>query len=71
VDLARLLLVDDEVPFMETLSKRLSKRDLVVPIATSGPEALYRLKTESHIDADAVVLDAKMPGMDGWLIGRT
>jgi DNA-binding NtrC family response regulator len=60
---AKVLLVDDEAPFIETLAKRLSKRDLVVLTATSGPEALDKLKTESHVDV--VVLDVKMPGMDG------
>jgi DNA-binding NtrC family response regulator len=61
--LARVLLVDDETPFIEALSKRLSKRDLLVVTATSGPEALDKLKTDSPIDV--VVLDVKMPGMDG------
>lgn len=63
MNLARILLVDDEVPFIETLSKRLSKRNLVVLTATSGPDALDKLKTESPVDV--VVLDVKMPGMDG------
>lgn len=61
--LARILLVDDETPFIEALSKRLSKRDLLVLTATSGPEALDKLKTE--LPVDVVVLDVKMPGMDG------
>jgi DNA-binding NtrC family response regulator len=61
--LARVLVVDDETPFIEALSKRLSKRDLVVLTATSGPEALDKLKTESLIDV--VVLDVRMPGVDG------
>jgi DNA-binding NtrC family response regulator len=61
--LARILLVDDETPFIEALSKRLSKRDLLILTATSGPEALDKLKTE--LPVDVVVLDVKMPGMDG------
>jgi DNA-binding NtrC family response regulator len=60
---AKVLLDDDEAPFVETLAKRLDKRDLTVLVALSGPEALEKLEKESHIDV--VVLDVKMPGMDG------
>jgi DNA-binding NtrC family response regulator len=63
VNLGKILLVDDEVAFVETLAKRLSKRDFGVLTATSGPEALDKLKAEPSIDV--VVLDVKMPGMDG------
>jgi hypothetical protein len=48
--LARVLLGDDETPFIQALSKRLSKRDLLVMTATSGPAALDKLKTESPPD---------------------
>ncbi|MCG6917509.1 MAG: response regulator [Deltaproteobacteria bacterium] len=58
-----VLLADDEVGFVETLSKRLRKRDLSVVTAHSGQEALENLGTNSSIDV--VVLDIKMPGMDG------
>lgn len=48
VDLARALLVDDETPFKEALSKRLLKRSLMVLTGTGGCEALDldKLKTE-------------------------
>ena len=58
-----VLLVDDEVPFVEAMTKRLGKRNLTVLSAHSGPEALDRLKKESKVDI--VILDVKMPGMDG------
>jgi DNA-binding NtrC family response regulator len=58
-----ILLVDDEVPFVETMTKRLRKRGLTVGAAYSGQEALKRLAEESSIDV--VILDVKMPGMDG------
>jgi DNA-binding NtrC family response regulator len=58
-----VMLVDDEVPFVETMTKRLTKRDLTVISAHSGPEALTKLDKEDHVDV--VVLDVKMPGMDG------
>jgi two-component system, OmpR family, response regulator VicR len=60
---AKVLLVDDEAPFIETLAKRLSKRDLTIVTAFSGAEALRKLDTEASVDI--VVLDVKMPGMDG------
>ncbi|MBF0476817.1 MAG: response regulator [Deltaproteobacteria bacterium] len=58
-----VLLVDDEVPFVETMSKRLTKRELDVLTAFSGPEALKQL--DEHPDVDVAVLGVKMPGMDG------
>jgi DNA-binding NtrC family response regulator len=61
--LANVLLVDDEVPFVETMTKRLTKRELDVATAFSGEEALDALAANSQIEV--VILDVKMPGMDG------
>jgi DNA-binding NtrC family response regulator len=58
-----IMLVDDEVPFVETMTKRLIKRDLTIISAHSGPEALQKLGTDDRVDV--VILDVKMPGMDG------
>jgi DNA-binding NtrC family response regulator len=63
MNLAVVLLVDDEVPFVETMTKRLNKRNLTVLTAHSGQEALQVLDQKKSIDV--VVLDVKMPGMDG------
>ena len=60
-----VLLVDDEVAFVETLVKRLAKRDLKVVTAHSGPEALEELEASGPARIDVVILDVKMPGMDG------
>jgi DNA-binding NtrC family response regulator len=60
---ANVLLVDDEVPFVETLTRRLSKRGIDMVTAFSGQEALSELEKNSNIEI--VVLDIKMPGMDG------
>jgi DNA-binding NtrC family response regulator len=61
--IASVLLVDDEVPFVETLTKRLTRRDLYISSALSGQEALNRLQEDSNIEV--VILDVKMPVMDG------
>lgn len=58
-----VLLVDDEVPFVETMTKRLTKRNLRVITAFSGEEALKTL--DKNRNTDVVILDVKMPGMDG------
>jgi DNA-binding NtrC family response regulator len=60
-----VLLVDDEVPFVETLVKRLEKRNLKVAAAFGGQEALDTLAASGPARVDVVILDVKMPGMDG------
>jgi len=62
VDAFSVLLVDDELEFLETLMKRLKKRNLAVQGAKSGEDALEILAQEN---VDVVVLDVRMPGMDG------
>ncbi len=57
-----VLLVDDEEEFLETLVKRLTKRKLDVTGVTSALDAIRVLKEKP---VDIVVLDVKMPGMDG------
>lgn len=57
-----VLLVDDEVEFLETLVKRLKRRNLAASGVNSGEEALRVLK---ETPVDVVVLDMKMPGMNG------
>ena len=59
----KVLLVDDERPFVETMVKRLKKRDLKLVTAFNGNEALNRLEEED--DIEVVILDIKMPVMDG------
>lgn len=61
--LAIVLLVDDEVPFVEAMTKRLKKRDLDIIPAYTGEEALSKLN--EHLNIEVVILDVKMPGMDG------
>ncbi|RLC29526.1 MAG: hybrid sensor histidine kinase/response regulator [Deltaproteobacteria bacterium] len=58
----RLLLVDDEDDFRNTLSKRLEKRGARVSKASNGKECLSVMAGQQ---IDVVVLDVKMPGMSG------
>ena len=58
-----VMLVDDEISFLETVTKRLDKRDIRVITSTSGEEALETLNRNRNLDV--VILDVKMPGMDG------
>jgi DNA-binding NtrC family response regulator len=61
--LANILLVDDEVPFVETMTKRLNRRGFEILSAYTGLDALDMLSRHSKIDV--VILDVKMSGMDG------
>jgi DNA-binding NtrC family response regulator len=58
----RLLLVDDEVDFLEPMAARLRRRRIACATAQSGQEALEALGREQF---DCAVVDVKMPGMDG------
>ena len=58
----RVLLVDDEKDFVEMLSLRLNESGEKVIAAHSGKECLEKLE---KTDVDVVILDIKMPGMDG------
>jgi len=58
----KILLVDDEKEFVSALSERLHLRGLNSKSAFSGEEALEIVETNTP---DIVLLDLKMPGMDG------
>jgi DNA-binding NtrC family response regulator len=59
---ARILLVDDEVVFANNMSKLLTRRGYQVKAVNGGDEALRALMDNPF---DVMVLDLKMPGMDG------
>ena len=58
----RVLLVDDEKDFTETLANRLEARNLSAITASNGDEAISILKEK---DVDVVILDMVMPGRTG------
>ena len=59
---AKVLLVDDEEDFLETLSSRLKMRGLKVSAVTSGEQAISEAKDQEY---DAIIVDLSMPGLDG------
>ena len=58
----RLLLVDDEIGYLDVLSKRLTRRGYKVTTASSGTEAIRALR---QWEFDLAVVDLKMEDMDG------
>lgn len=62
-----VLLVDDEKEFVQTLSERLKMRQINSNVVFSGQEAL---DTADKDDTEVMVLDLKMPGIDGFEVLR-
>jgi DNA-binding response OmpR family regulator len=58
----RVLVVDDEQDFLDSIVKRLELRGIEVDGVGTGAAALELLASKQ---VDVVVLDIKMPGMDG------
>ena len=63
----RVLIVDDEEELVTTLVERLNLRNIRTRGVTSGAEALRLISEESF---DVILLDVKMPGMDGLKVTR-
>jgi len=63
----KILLVDDEKEFVETLSERIRMREHDSDVALDGEQALKKMDDDIP---DVVVLDLKMPGMDGMEVLR-
>ena len=62
----KILLVDDEKQFVDTLAERLSMRGFEARVAYDGPQALKAVEQPT----DVIVLDLRMPGMDGFEVLR-
>jgi len=60
--MARVLLVDDEVAYTVNISRLLSRRGYRVTAVNDGESAIRAIEDEEY---DVVVLDLRMPGMDG------
>ena len=59
---ARILIVDDEEDFALALAERLSIRDYDVATSFTGEDALEKVKQYNY---DVVILDVRLPGLDG------
>jgi len=58
----KILLVDDEEEFVKSLAERLRMRDLEPDTVYNGEQALFFVQAQ---EPDVMVLDLKMPGIDG------
>ena len=63
----KVLMVDDEEDFVKTLAERMQMRDLDSDVALSGEQALQIVEDQIP---DVMVLDLKMPGIDGMEVLR-
>jgi len=63
----KVLLVDDEEEFVKTLSERIKMRQLKPDVALDGEQALKMMDKDLP---DVMVLDLKMPGIDGMEVLR-
>jgi DNA-binding response OmpR family regulator len=63
----KVLLVDDEEEFVKALAERLQMRDVGSDLAFNGEQALQIVKDQ---EPDVMVLDLKMPGIDGMEVLR-
>ena len=63
----RVLLVDDEREYVQTLSERLRMRDVRTATAYDGDEALLAIGAEAP---EVMILDLQMPGLDGMEVLR-
>jgi two-component system, OmpR family, response regulator CpxR len=59
---SKVLLVDDEREFIQTLSERLMMRDMGSAVAYDGESALNLIKED---EPEVIIVDLKMPGIDG------
>lgn len=67
INKVNVLLVDDEEEFVKALSERIQMRDHGSEIAFDGKQALKKIEDKRP---DVMVLDLKMPGMDGLEVLR-
>jgi signal transduction histidine kinase len=65
----RFLLVDDDAENLAALKEKLTRRGHLADAASSGSEAIEKLRSSPSYDV--VLCDLGMPGMNGWEVART
>ncbi len=68
MDKGRILLVEDEASLRSTLKMNFELEGYGVTLATTGPEALERLRGARF---DLVIMDVMLPGVDGYTVVET
>jgi CheY-like chemotaxis protein len=63
--MTKILLVEDNPDNSDMLIRRLERRDYTIALATTGEEALQMARTEAP---DLILMDMRLPGMDGWAV---
>ncbi len=63
----RILIIDDEADFVDTLTFSLESNGFEVVSAPDGPSGIEKLKSENP---DLIILDLMMPGMDGYEVTK-
>lgn len=61
----RLLVVEDERDFAQTLRRALEEEEFAVDLAHDGEEGLFKIR---ELPYDAVILDLMLPRLDGWAV---
>jgi len=64
---SKVLLIDDERDFVQTLSERLMMRDMGSAVAYDGESALNLIRED---EPEVIIVDLKMPGIDGFEVLR-
>ncbi len=61
----KILLVEDNPDNSDMLIRRLERRNYTVVLATTGEQVLEMARAEAP---DLVLMDMRLPGMDGWSV---
>jgi CheY-like chemotaxis protein len=67
VDVARIIMIDDDVEFIELVDDALKARGCIVSFAENGEDGI---RLARHLQPELVLLDIVMPGVDGYEVVR-
>ena len=64
----RIIMIDDDVEFIELVDDALKARGCVISYADDGEQGI---RLAQHLQPDVVLLDIRMPGVDGYEVATT